>query len=143
MAKAQPDPLTQAFLDSLEEGGYRVTGSRRAVALAAFRHQDHFTAEDVCRQVPGVGRATVFRNIKLLVDMKLLCRVMLEDGRVHYQVAERRHHHHIICTECGRTSDLLGCDFEEALRARAKAQGLEMNSHRLEVYGRCKECRAA
>ncbi|MSP79063.1 MAG: transcriptional repressor [Dehalococcoidia bacterium] len=143
MATAQGNPLTDIFLSRLDEGGYRVTESRQEVALAVFRQQDHFSVEDICRLLPTVGRATVFRNIKLMLEMNLVCRVVLEDGGVQYQVAERRHHHHLVCTRCGRTTDLLGCDFEDELRAKAKAQGMLLESHRLEVYGRCTECQAA
>ena len=143
MGRAKRGVLKETFAEQLEERGHRVTGPRRAVASAVFSHQDHFTVEDILCQLPRVGRATIFRNVKLMVQMSLLCRVILDDSRVHYQVAERRHHHHIICNECGRTGDLLGCDFEDELRAKAEAQGLVMESHRLEVYGRCRECQAA
>ena len=143
MARVRNDPLTDTFLDRLEDGGYRVTGSRREVALAVFRSRENFSVEDICRELPGVGRATVFRCVKLMVKMNLLCRVNLEGGRVHYTLAERGHHHHVICTQCGMINDLVGCELDKTLQAKARAQGIVMESHRLEVYGRCEDCVAA
>jgi Fe2+ or Zn2+ uptake regulation protein len=129
-------PLVETFVDRLEERGHRVTGARGEVA----RQPGHFTVEAMCHELPGVGRATVYRNIKLMVDMGLVCRVLLEDGSLHYQVSHRSHHHHLICTKCGRSQDLLGCDIDDVLREKATAAGFGMEGHWLDIYGRCREC---
>ena len=69
----------------LESIGYRSTAPRRAVLDAIeSAAADTFTVEDLCTCVPAVGRATVFRTVRLLQDLDLVCRVPLEDGGVRY-----------------------------------------------------------
>ena len=89
-----------------------------------------------------MGRATVYRCLTLLVEEGILCRVLLEDGSLHYQLSHRAHHHHLICTACGLSQDLLGCDIEGILSEKALHDGFRMDGHRLEVYGRCAGCQA-
>ena len=87
-----------------------------------------------------MGRATVYRSLKLLVEAGVLCRVLLEDGDLHYQLSHRGHHHHLLCVECGASEDLLGCDIEDLLRQVSSAHEFQLSGHWLEVYGRCREC---
>ena len=132
--------LTQQLLDSLEEQGYRSTMPRRAVAQAIAKQDKHFTAEDLREQLPSLGRATIFRSLKLLVETGVLCRVLLEDGDLHYQLSHQGHHHHLLCVECGASQDLLGCDIEAVLKQTSASHGFELSGHWLEVYGRCRSC---
>jgi Fur family transcriptional regulator, ferric uptake regulator len=132
--------LADQLIDALEERGYRDTSPRRAVVHAIAEKEHHFTAEELREQLPGVGRATVYRSLKLLVDAGVLCRVLLEDGDLHYQLSHRGHHHHLLCVECGGSEDLLGCDIEDQLNRVAAAHNFQMSGHWLEVYGRCHKC---
>ena len=133
-------PLAEQLLQTLEERGYRSTAPRRAVALAVASQDRHLTAEELRGQLPGLGRATVYRSLKLLVETGVLCRVLLEEGDLHYQLSHRGHHHHLLCVECGASQDLLGCDIEDLLAQTSASHGFELSGHWLEVYGRCKTC---
>src|SRR5262245_31915246 len=101
--------------------GHRITGSRRRVLDAILAQPAHFTVDDVMRSAPRVGRATVFRTIKLLVDLNLLCRVLLEDATLHYRLSTRGHHHHLVCIECGRVEDFTNCDVQALVSDLARA----------------------
>jgi Fur family ferric uptake transcriptional regulator len=81
--------------------------------------------------------------LKLLVEAGALCRVLLEDGNLHYQVSQRGHHHHLLCVECGGSEDLLGCQIEDQLEKVAAAHDFQVSGHWLEVYGSCQRCRMA
>ena len=135
-------PLSEQLIEALGEQGYRDTSPRRTVISAIAQKERHFTAEELRDQLPGVGRATVYRLLKLLVETGALCRVLLEDGNLHYQLRHRGHHHHLLCVECGASEDLLGCHIEDQLESVAAAHDFEVSGHWLEVYGRCQRCRA-
>ncbi len=135
--------LADQLLETLEEKGYRSTSPRRAVANAIASQQRHFTAEGLREELPWVGRATIYRSLKLLVETGVLCRVLLEDGNLHYQLSHRGHHHHLLCVECGASQDLLGCDIEDLLREVSAAHEFQLSGHWLEVYGRCQNCLSA
>jgi Fur family ferric uptake transcriptional regulator len=104
------------IIDRIELRGHRVTTARRRVIDAVLAQPSHFTVEDVLRRTRRVGRATVFRTIRLLLDLNILCRVMLDGGSLHYRVSSRGHHHHLVCTECGRVEDFTKCDVEPLVR---------------------------
>ena len=120
--------------------GHRDTEPRRLVIGAVAAQDRPFTAEELCVSLPGVGRATVYRCLRLLVETDLVCRVLLEDHELRYQLSHQGHHHHLLCAECGASEDLEGCDAEDILREAAAAAGFRMSGHLLEVYGRCGEC---
>ena len=133
--------VAEQILGTLEERGYRSTAPRRALAAAIGEQQRHFTAEGLRQQLQSnLGRATVFRTLKILVEAGVLCRVLLEDGDLHYQLSHRGHHHHLLCVHCGSSQDLTGCDIEEVLVSTSSTYGFELTGHWLEVYGRCREC---
>lgn len=129
----------------LARGGYRLTSPRRAVLETMRRLGNHFTAEDVQVAAPGVGRATVFRTMKLMRDMGIICQVVLDDGATVYQLTEDAaadHHHHVICSECGQVAEFSSDGLEDVLEDVAQRTGFEIDTHRLELYGRCGRCRA-
>lgn len=127
----------------LEARGYRVTPSRRAVIAAILAQTGHFTVEDLLSRCRDAGRATVFRTIRLLTELGVVCRVLLEDGSKHYMVSQRGHHHHLVCTACGKVQDLDQCAIADVMRELSEATGYEVEGHWLELYGRCAECQAA
>ncbi|MDO8614672.1 MAG: Fur family transcriptional regulator [Dehalococcoidia bacterium] len=127
----------------LEALGYRVTPSRRAVIAAVLQQSDHFSVDDVLHRCRGAGRATVFRTIRLLTDLGVVCRLLLADGSLHYRVSQRGHHHHLVCTACGTVRDLDQCAISDLMRELSDAYGYEIEGHWLELYGRCSACRSA
>lgn len=129
------------IIERLEMRGHRITGSRRRVLDAVLEQPSHFTIDDVLHTTRKVGRATVFRTMKLLVDLNIVCRVLLEDATMHYRLSARGHHHHLVCRDCGRVEDFTTCDVSSLVRDLARAKQYEIEGHWLEIYGRCATCR--
>ena len=128
------------LMQIVEDRGYRSTRPRLALLRTVAVKERHFGAEELCKELPQVGRATVYRGLNLMVESGILCRVLLDDGSLHYQLSHRGHHHHLICSECGLSQDLLGCDIDGLLGDKASQHRFKMDGHRLEVYGRCQDC---
>jgi len=127
----------------LEASGHRVTPSRRAVIAAVLQQAGHFTVDDLLRRCRGAGRATVFRTIRLLTELDVVCRVLLDDGSLHYRLSERsQHHHHLVCTGCGKVQDLDQCSVSDLVRDLSRSSGYEIDGHWLEFYGHCAACRS-
>ncbi len=136
----RPVAFTEAAAARLEAIGFRSTAPRRAVLKAIERAPGPFTVEDLLGQVPGVGRATVFRTIKLLQELDLLCRVPLEDGSARYQLSEGTHHHHLVCRSCGRFTEFSDPEIDARIQEQAALHGFRLQGHSLELYGHCAEC---
>ncbi len=127
---------------TLARSGYRLTTPRRALLEVMLGLGDHFAADDVVEAAPGVGRATVFRTLRLLQDLDVVCQVVLDDGRAAYRFGAADHHHHLVCSDCGAVSDFASGDVEELMAGIAQRTGYQIEAHRLEVYGRCGACQA-
>lgn len=133
----------QSIIQRLEDRGSRLTASRLAILAAVLAQRGHFSVEDVLRRCPGIGRATAFRTMRLLAEIEVVCRVLLEDGSLHYRLSRRGHHHHLVCMACGRVEDLDTCMVNDLLEGLSRSSDYEIDGHWLEFYGRCGSCRSA
>lgn len=129
------------ILHRLKGRGYRLTESRRRLLDAVRTRSEGFTAEDLVSQVTGVGRATVYRTLRLLVEQGLLCKVTLQDGTPRYALAEIGHHHHLVCARCGSVREFQQSVIERVLRDLNLPHGNAVVGHRIEVYVLCAQCR--
>ena len=146
-APAVVDALASPMAASLARAGARITGPRLAVAGMVAARDGHFTAAellaDARRDPGGIGRATVFRCLDLFTSLGLIERVDLPDGTHAWVACEDVHHHHAICTTCGRSIDVADQGLTDALALVARQTGFRVASHRLEVFGTCASCLAA
>ena len=88
----------------------------------------------------GLGIATVYRNIKALVEEGWLVVVELPGQPPRYELSGKGHHHHFHCSGCGQVFELHGC--VESFRSMIPA-GFQITGHDVLLYGVCKLCRAA
>ena len=132
------------LVDALDRAGYRLTEPRRAVATLIAGRDGHFTAADLeedarARHLP-IGRATIFRALDLFTELEVVERVDLPDGGHAYVPCEPVHHHHVICTNCGRATEIEDVGIEALLHAVKRETGYDVSSHRLELFGLCPIC---
>lgn len=86
---------------------------------------------------PGLGMATVYRNLKALVDEGEVCAVQLPGENPRYEIAGGHHHHHFQCRQCQRVFDVHACPGD---LSRLAPQGFTVEAHELTLYGRCNDC---
>ena len=130
------------LLAILEDRGYRATGPRRDVVKMLETKEEGFTAEEISDELPGVGRATVYRTIKLLLGAGVLCKLALLDGAPKYTLARMEHHHHTVCVKCGMVGEFRDVTIERLLRAIGGDISGDIVGHRIEFYITCQECLA-
>jgi len=135
---------SNSIVHALDIAGYRVTGPRRAVADLISDQDGHFTAaelETVARQRRlGISRATLFRALDLLTELQVLERLDLPSGEHAYVPCATAHHHHVVCSRCGRTTDVEDSGVAEAVAEIARRSGYRIDTHRLELFGLCRHC---
>lgn len=124
----------------LEDGGFRVTEPRRNVIGLLDSKEEGFSAEDISDELPGVGRATVYRTIKLLLEAGVICRLPLPDGSTKYSLARVEHHHHTVCVKCGTVGEFRDATIERLLRSIGSDISGEIVGHRMEFHIICTEC---
>ncbi len=136
----------RTILERLGASGRRRTTPRREVITAALRRREPFTAQDLVRGLArrGVGRATVFRTLDVLVSIGALSRIHAIEGGarcVRYTPCAPSHHHHLVCQACGRVEDVGAVALDARVAALARARGYRPLAHTVEVVGLCPECR--
>ena len=133
--------------EALVDAGYRLTEQRRVIADLIASRAGHFTAGDLLadsrRRRLGVGRATIFRSVDVLADLGLIERLDLPDGGHAFVACSGPHHHHLVCSSCGRSTDIAATGLSAILRDVGARSGYRIGSHRLEVFGICPTCQAA
>ncbi|HUG47879.1 MAG TPA: transcriptional repressor, partial [Candidatus Limnocylindria bacterium] len=87
-----------------------------------------------------LGRATIFRSLELFVELGVLERLDLPSGEHAYVRCEPVHHHHVVCSRCGRTTEVEDCGMQDVVREVTRRTGYRIDSHRLEMYGMCTAC---
>ena len=141
MTHVDAAPLVAA----MGSAGYRVTEPRRAVAELIAAREGHFSAADLMDDARvrrlGIGRATIFRSLDLLTDLGVLERLDLPSGEHAYVPCEPVHHHHVVCSACGRVTEIDDSGIAAAVEDVERATGWQVDGHRLELYGRCPHCR--
>jgi Fur family ferric uptake transcriptional regulator len=90
--------------------------------------------------VEGIGLATVYRNIKTLLEEGWLISVDVPGAGTVYERSGKGHHHHFHCDTCSRIFDLRACN---ATINRLAGPGFSVRGHELVLYGICEECKSA
>lgn len=89
-----------------------------------------------------VGLTTVYRTLQSLVDIGAVDALHSPTGEVLYRHCESEaHHHHLVCTKCGRTEEIDGGPIEKWARQVADTYGFQLTGHDAEVFGICFKCR--
>lgn len=110
---------------------------RDAIAQAERPLLPQEVLEHAQRDAPGLGIATVYRNLKALVDEGELKAVHLPGENPRYELAGHRHHHHFQCTRCQRVFDVHACPGD---LSRLAPRGFTVEDHDLTLYGVCSDC---
>ncbi len=125
MNRTSPERRTRqraAIRDAIEQAGVPVS-PREILELAA-------------RRAEGLGLATVYRTLKLLVEGGEVAPVDVPGESPRYEIP-KGHHHHFHCKGCGRVFELEGCcgHFSELT-----PRGFRLDGHELMLFGLCGGC---
>ena len=134
------------FEEHLERKGLSMTRQRKGILehlMSAQRHLDTDEIYDALKKKdPTIGRATVFRTVKLLQECGLAAEVETASGRSKFELkADRPHHDHAVCVDCGRMIEFQSPRMEHFQDEAIRKLGFEALWHRHEIFGRCKDCR--
>ena len=77
------------------------------------------------------------------MELGLVERLDLPSGEHAYVPCEPVHHHHLICSRCGRTEEVDDPRIERITRSIGRRTGYRIERHRLELFGLCPACAAA
>jgi Fur family transcriptional regulator, ferric uptake regulator len=134
------------FRTRISEEGLKATKQREGVLHIFMNSSGHKSLAQIYAQVaktnPKIGYITVYRTLKLLTRLGLATQRKFADGETRYEPAsEGSHHDHLICLNCGKIIEFEDPTLEALQNGIAKRHHFKISHHRLELYGRCDECR--
>jgi Fur family ferric uptake transcriptional regulator len=132
----------------LAESGQRYSPVRRQIIEALAKSDRPQSVADLVTGVPELAVSSAYRNLGVLADAGAVTRVATDDDAARFELAEavtERHHHHLVCTQCGLVLDYdppvaLERQVASGLDSVARACGFVPESHRLDLFGRCSDC---
>jgi Fur family transcriptional regulator, ferric uptake regulator len=132
----------------LNKKGHRLTPHRETILSLFCNHKDeHLSGEDVYEilQSKGssIGKATVYRTLLLFENLEILNKISFEDGFTRYELNnpdEQHLHHHLICINCDKVSEVK-TDMLEEFEAQVYSEiGFTVKKHVIKLYGYCNKC---
>jgi len=119
----------------------RNTVQKTAINTVLNKATQPLNAEELLRQAretaPRMNLATLYRNLKSLVEEGSVMKVTHPESGVLYEKSTTEHHHHFYCRICKKTIDLPGCPLKSISLA---PDSFIAESHELFVTGICNSC---
>ena len=132
----------------------RWTIPREAILNLLSRTSKHLSAKEIYATLhsvyPGIGLTTIYRTLDLLTRARLINKLDIGEGQSRYELKSeerKEHHHHLICTKCGRIidySDFMDEELElvkKTERILAQKYNFSVQDHNIEFYGLCEKCK--
>ena len=147
MDTIEPVDWTEHALSRLAEEGYRRGGARTAVVEMLGRQTCAVSARDIDDALRdtgrAIGRASVYRTLETLAELKLVQRLDLGSGEKRYEPHRPGgdHHHHLVCDHCGHVQPFEDPDLEAALEKLAGRVDYAVDEHDVVLHGACEDCK--
>jgi Fur family ferric uptake transcriptional regulator len=127
----------------LKKAGFKLTPARLAVVQVLENSQDHLCHNQILEEgqkiYPKLSRATVYRTMDMLVELKLVRPLYLNEPTQRF-VSALGGHHHLVCTQCGDTIEFHDCVTGPLAQRLTEQHNFRIHSHLLEFHGLCSAC---
>ncbi len=140
------DALLEQFKQLLKQNGLKFTKQRELILKFLYENEGHFTPEDIYmlmkKNHPDVtiGIATVYRTLTLLEKEGIASSISFGVQGKKYELGEKEHHDHLICTRCGKIIEFFDDIIEQRQEAIAKQYNFKMQDHTMKIVGLCETC---
>ena len=143
MRDTQRQSRSQSGVESQADAKERNTRQRDAIRDAIARAGVPVSPKEILESaqssVQGLGLATVYRTLKLLVESAVVNAVDIPGEGPRFELSGKGHHHHFYCRGCTKVFEVDGCpgNFAQFTPPKFKLEG-----HELMLFGKCDLCEA-
>ncbi len=142
------DSEVHRFVDErLRRNGQRYTPNRRAVVDAMRAALQPLTVTELLELAPSVAQSSAYRNLVVLEEAEVVERIVTSDDFARYELTHdlSGHHHHMVCSVCGKVVDFelpqaFEADLDKVLQEATGRQGFVVAGHQLDIIGTCANC---
>ena len=122
----------------------RNTKQKEIILKILQSHKTHPTIQEIYdmakHQDPNIGQATIYRNIKRLVEEGEILKIANSiDDTYHYDI-NRSPHMHLLCKNCQKVVDIYGNDYSLFLESIEKKHFIEIDKTNIIFEGLCNNC---
>ena len=125
----------------------RYTALRRQLVDVLGSAPDPLTVGEVQSSVKGLALSSLYRNLVILEECRVVSRIMTSNGSAIFELSEElsEHHHHLVCDQCGTVRDIvlpgsIESGLDRQLSKIAQNEGFVFRHHQLDVIGLCGKC---
>ena len=133
--------------EQLRRSRQRYTLGRRELVDSLLQLGRPVTIPELMDAGASQSQSSLYRNLAILEQCGAVHRLASTDDAARYELAEElsEHHHHVVCSVCGRIDDVVLAPAIERALAEAANEAREqrdylVDSHRLELVGTCADC---
>ncbi len=131
--------------ETLWDAGYRVTRQRALVLDAVCAGDGHTAFGDIHLRVKqadaSIDRSTVYRALRLFVDLGLVLSAETGGEETFYEVARPEPHHHLVCRVCGSEWEIDAAALQAMFDEVEARHGFAVATDHLVLFGACAMCR--
>jgi Fur family ferric uptake transcriptional regulator len=137
----------EIFHSHIKAKGLKYTTERKRILEAVLSMPSHFEVDELHMKMREqynnkVSKATIYRTLPLMVESGILREVLFVDKHAHYEHTYRhKHHEHLICIKCEKIIEFVNPQLENLLIRVADTHQFQIQEHKLEMTGICKDCR--
>jgi len=138
------ETVKQMLTEYLQKNGHRKTPERYAILDMIYTIKGHFDVDTLYHSMEDEGqfrvsRATLYNTIILLLDANLVIRHQFGNSSQYERAYKNETHHHMICTECGKVTELEDENLKKAI-VETKLKKFTASHYSLYIYGVCSKC---
>jgi Fe2+ or Zn2+ uptake regulation protein len=132
------------YQEIIRSAGHRVTPQRILILDAVCDSGGHTTLGAVYARVReidrSIDRSTLYRTLKLFVDLGLVVSADTGDGETYYEIAKPHRHHHLVCRQCGTEREIEHTLLQNMFEQIFQHYGFKADTNHLVLFGLCSTC---
>jgi Fur family ferric uptake transcriptional regulator len=134
------------FIQTLKNNKLKITRARIAVFSALSKSttpQDalHIHRDSNLFAEKPIDLVTVYRILQSYLALRLIRQIEIGEGKYRYELASLPHHHHAVCLNCNRITDINMCNIQSIENTISARLNFEVTAHDMELFGYCSSCR--
>lgn len=132
----------KTYTELLRFNNLKATPQRLAI-IDVINNQGHITIEslyeEIKKQFSSISLATIYKNIGMMTENKLLLEVKLPNSKSVYEIVKDSHAH-LSCEICGKVQDM-GIDSDKIFYEISREFNFKINNTDVVISGICKNCK--
>lgn len=135
---------TMDYEEIIRMAGHRVTPQRILILDAVCEGDGHTTLGEIYARVrqldQSIDRSTLYRTLKLFVDLGLVVSADTGDGENYYEITKSHRHHHLVCRQCGNEKEIDHAILQRMFEEIFQEYHFKVDTDHLVLFGTCVNC---